>query len=352
MTAIGTGNRQAPYRAAVIGCGAIGSTIEDDIGTATYRMGLPYGHAPVYAQLDRTVLVAGADTDEGRRKAFAARWGLDERTVYANYREMLANERIDIVSIASPTPLHAGMTLDAVEAGVRAIFLEKPLASSLADADRLIAACREAGIPLSINHTRRGDHHYRKARQLIESGAIGPLHSLVANTGGHLMWSASHTFDLLNYLNGDLRTSWLIGDLDEAAFDPGASAYMIYENGVRAYVNAVEGNPIMFRVEAIGTAGTIVIGNFDLELYRSNPGSTRPELIRHPFPQVLPAQSPMTVLVNELLDALEGGPAPVSTGDTALQALEQIAAIYASDAANNSRIDFPLTDRSLVIRSN
>ena len=53
MTATG----QASYRAAVIGCGAIGSTIEDDIATANYRMGLPYGHAPVYASLARTELV-------------------------------------------------------------------------------------------------------------------------------------------------------------------------------------------------------------------------------------------------------------------------------------------------------
>jgi predicted dehydrogenase len=199
------------YRAAVIGCGAIGSTIEDDIATANYRMGLPYGHAPVYASLARTELVAGADNDAGRRQAFAARWGLADEKVYADYREMLANERIDIVSIATPTPLHAEMTLAAIDAGVKAIFLEKPLASRLADADRLIAACREAGIPLSINHTRRGDAHYRKARRLIENGVIGPLHSLVANLGGHLMLSASHAFDLMNYLNGDRRTAWMTG---------------------------------------------------------------------------------------------------------------------------------------------
>ena len=54
------------YRAAVIGCGAIGSTIEDDISTATYRMGLPYGHAPVYAQLART--------EPGRRAESARNW--------------------------------------------------------------------------------------------------------------------------------------------------------------------------------------------------------------------------------------------------------------------------------------
>jgi hypothetical protein len=107
----------------------------------------------------------------------------------------------------------------------------------------------------------------------------------------------------------------------------------------------------MFRVEAIGTGGMIVIGNYELELYRSNPGSTRPELIRHPFPQVLPARSPMTVLVDELLEALEGGPPPVSTGDTALQALEQITGLHTSSSAGNTRVDFPLKDRSLIIRS-
>ncbi|HEY3109747.1 MAG TPA: Gfo/Idh/MocA family oxidoreductase, partial [Chloroflexota bacterium] len=174
----------APYRAGVIGCGAIGSSIEDDLREASFRIGRPYGHAPAYRALPRTALVAGADLDAGRRRAFAERWDLPAERVYADYREMLEREELDVVSVATPTPLHAEMALAAVEAGVRAIFLEKPIASSLADADRVVAACARAGVPLAINHTRRGDLAYRRARQLIDEGAIGRLHSLIALFNG------------------------------------------------------------------------------------------------------------------------------------------------------------------------
>jgi predicted dehydrogenase len=341
-----------PYRAGVIGCGAIGSTIEDDIAETSNRMGLPYGHAPVYRAVSRTTLVAGAEPDAGRRHAFADRWQLPSEQVYADYREMLARERLDVVSIACPTPLHAEIALAAVAAGVRAIFLEKPVASSLVDADRVVAACRAANIPLAINHTRRGDPLYRRARRLIDEGVIGDLHSLVAHFGGHLMWTGTHAFDLLNYFNQDRPAVWMSGHLDEpAGFDPGGSAYIVYDNGVRAFVNGSSGNAILFRVHAIGTAGEIVIGNYDLELWRSNPDSDRQELIRHPFPQVLPAVSPMVALTEELVDALEGGPPPMSNGETGTWALELIVGLHTSSQEGGRRIDLPLADRSLTIPS-
>src|SRR5262245_35129575 len=195
-----TERRSSPYRAAVIGCGAIGSSIEDDLRDAAIRIGLPYGHAPAYRASARTTLVAGADVDPDRRRAFAQRWDLPPERLYADYREMLARERPDVVSIATPTPLHAEMAFAAVEAGVRAIFLEKPIASSLADADRIVAACARAGVPLAINHTRRGDQLYRRARRLIAERTIGQLHSLIALFSDHLMWTGTHAFDLLNYL--------------------------------------------------------------------------------------------------------------------------------------------------------
>src|SRR5687768_7059764 len=118
-----TGSRRSnPYRAGVIGCGEIGSTIEDKVLDASMRLVLPYGHAPAYQASRRVELVAGADNSVSQRRDFADRWAIPEQQVYADYRAMLACENLDIVSIATPTPLHAEMTLAAVEAGVRGIF--------------------------------------------------------------------------------------------------------------------------------------------------------------------------------------------------------------------------------------
>ena len=340
------------YRAAVIGCGAIGSSIEDDILGAHYRLLLPFGHAPVYHRNPRTDLIAGADPSEERRQLFAERWGLPESQVYADYREMLARERIDVVSIATPTPYHASIGLAAVEAGVKAIFVEKPIASSLADAERLIEACATAGVPLAVNHTRRGDSLYRQAKTLIEEGAIGDLHSIVIHGAHQLMWNASHAFDLANYFNGDVPAAWITGKLElEPEIDPGGTAFIVYENGVQAYIDATPGHAHLMRAEVHGPKGKIIVGNYELELWRTDETHKRRPLLQYPFPQVLPATSAMENLVNELVDQLEGGPEVVSNGRTAIKAVELIAALYDSSEQRNARIDLPLADRSRVIGS-
>ncbi len=341
----------SPYRVGLIGCGAIGSDIADAMEGGSIRIGLPYGHAPTYLSMTRVALVAAAEVNPGRREAFAQRWSFPPQQIYAEYREMLAREQLDVVSIASPTPLHAEMALAALDSGARAIFLEKPIASNLVDAERVVAACARAGVPLVVNHTRRGDQVYRRARTLIADGAIGRLHSLTALLAQHLMLHGTHSFDMLNYFAG-ASAHWISGHLDEpAGFDPGGSGYILYENGVRAFVNGSTGGSIFFRIQAIGSEGELVIGNHELELYRRNPHSEAGELLRHPFPLTLPARSPMVTLVDELLDALEGGPPPLSNGQTATDALALIVALHASSAQDGKRISPRDVDRTMIIPS-
>ena len=343
----------SPYRAGVIGCGDIGSHISERVKNASHRQPLPFGHAPVYTSMSRVRLLAGADIDPEKRRAFAERWGLPIDRVYGDYREMLEREQLDVVSIATPTPLHAEMAIVAAEAGVRAIFLEKPIASNLADAENVVATCARARIPLAVNHIRRGDQWYRKARQLIDEGAIGKVHSLVALFQGGLMWNGTHAFDLLNYFAGDGQVSWMVGHLDDkAGFDPGGSAYIVYGNGIRAFVNGSRGNSVIFRIHVVGSDGEIIIGNFELELHRRNPESSRGELVRYPFPQVLPAVAPMVTLIDELLDAMEGGPTPISNGQTAASALALIVGVHTSSGSGSKRVNFPEDqDRDLTILS-
>ena len=329
---------QARYRAGVIGCGVIGSFIEDTMGTSA-RFGLPNGHAACYTSMSQTDLVGGADIDAGRRDAFAERWALPEENVYKDYRDFLREQNPYVVSISTPSPHHTDPALAAVEAGVRAIFLEKPVASNIRDARRIIDACHDAGVALMVNHTRRGDFAYRQARRLIDEGAIGELHTMTAHFGGGLMFIGTHGFDTLNYFVGDCPVSWMIGHLDdEPGFDPGGNAYIVYENGVRAFVNGATGHALGFRVQVIGTEGEIVIGNHDLQLWRTSSQAGSRELVMHPFPQVYEAVSPMVALIRELLETSEGGPPPISTGETALQAVQIAVGIHTSSREGSARV--------------
>ena len=175
---------------------------------------------------------------------------------------------------------------------------------------------------------------------------------MTAHFGGGLMFIGTHGFDTLNYFAGDCGVSWMSGHLDDdPGFDPGGNAYMVYENGVRVFVNGSSGHALGFRVQVIGTEGEIVIGNHDLQLWRMSSESGTRELVMHPFPQVYEAVSPMVALIRELLHTSEGGPPPISSGQTALMALQQVVGLHMSSLNGSSRITLDELDHDFDIPS-
>ncbi len=100
--------------------------------------------------------MAAADPNPERLARFGARRGVDR--LYADYRTMLERETPDVVSVCIPTRAHPRVVAIEVAAhaprGVKAIFLEKPIAQSLAEADRMIDAFQRHGVAVAVNHTR------------------------------------------------------------------------------------------------------------------------------------------------------------------------------------------------------
>ena len=135
------------YRAAIIGLGRMGSTFDEEAGPYC-RWRPPHAHAACYRAVAATRLVAGSDPHPGQRDAFAQKWGVDPSHLYADHREMLERERPDIVSICTSARPRARILQDVLAAGqsVRAIWAEKPISISLAEADAMIDACRRAGV--------------------------------------------------------------------------------------------------------------------------------------------------------------------------------------------------------------
>src|SRR5690606_3704370 len=126
------------YRAGIVGLSWISA---DPAGPATHPVlgtAIPFSHASAYAATPGIEVVAACDIDQAASETFRERWNYrwPGMHLYADYREMLQQEQIDFLSVVTPDHLHAEVILAAVEAGVRAIFAEKPLATSLEDADR------------------------------------------------------------------------------------------------------------------------------------------------------------------------------------------------------------------------
>jgi len=129
-------------------------------------------HARIYAAMEGVELVGVADTNRARAEDIAAKFGT---TALSDARELI--ERVDAVSIAVPTVAHVDVALPFLEAR-KAVLVEKPLASTLADADRLISAAESSGAVLAAGHTERFNPAVEAARPKITNPRFVEVHRL------------------------------------------------------------------------------------------------------------------------------------------------------------------------------
>ncbi len=144
----------------IVGCGRI---IEE-------------GHAPAFAKLtDRFRVVAVADTSAARRDLIADRFGVPPGRRYSDWQELLALTDVDLVDMALPHFLHLPSLRAAAAAG-KAVLMEKPMATSLDEADAIMAAVADSGQPACIIHNYLWRPEVQRGLELIRAGAIGRPH--------------------------------------------------------------------------------------------------------------------------------------------------------------------------------
>lgn len=146
-----------PVRMGLIGLGGVGEF-----------------HLRALADAEWCQLVSVAEPREDRVSSFAAEYNF---TAYPSYKDMLRDSALDAVCVASPVATHEEIVLACAASGV-AVLCEKPLTLSLESADRMIVACREAGVQLGYGASYRYLPAVRKARELIKDGVIGQVVAL------------------------------------------------------------------------------------------------------------------------------------------------------------------------------
>lgn len=343
------------YRGVIVGLTGIGARRPPEEENLPVYGAMPTSHASAYYRCPQTELVGVCDLREEALADFKANWGdvWPKMHYYTDYREMLETEKPDLLSVATSDHLHADIVVAAVEGGVPAILCEKPLATTLADADRMIAAAEAGGTLLSVDHSRRWYPHYLRAREIVRSGEIGPLHTVGCEMFGlrsMLFRNGTHALDTVCFFaEGDPR--WLVAELEEgfehfteyqggggkdAASDPYASAYIRFGNGVRAFYNsfktAFPGWRFVLtceegRVEATDTSARLIRGS-SFETTEIVPGNY---MIQE-----------KGAMVAELAYVLENGGELVSPAREARKTLEIILGILKSHHSGNCRVDFPL----------
>ena len=365
-------------RAAIIG----------DTGRGNYGHGLD----TAYDGVEGVEVVAVADPDSAGRKEAARRAGALRE--YADYRDMLESESVDLVNVCPRwIGKHADMVVAAAESGAKGVMCEKPFAPALAQADAMLQACSRNGVRMAVAH-RRANAYELHARKLIQSGAIGDVKAIRSRgkedhrSGAmDLMVLGTHMMDSMRYMAG-ADVAWATGRVTQDGRDVtpedvhegdeevgliagnGVDAFFAFENGIAGYFESHPGDQQSeltsrsFGFEVHGSKGIIAVRNSpEAEMYLYPHSRWIPddahgrwervyleEWERGPGGVTRTSQARMhlsnTMIATELIQAVreDREVANVSSGEDARAALEMISAVHESHRTG-ARVDFPLRNR-------
>lgn len=301
-------------------------------------------HAEAYARQAECQIVAVADVDAERGQALAGQVGA---TYVASLRELLADPRVQAVSVCLPHAFHADAVVAAAGAG-KHILCEKPIATSLDDADRMIAATRAAGVKLMVGHTHRFYPEHRRAKHLVDDGSIGRLlfandviwsgrdgdeslqwrGQVALNGGGIFMDNGIHAADRLRWWVGS-EVNWVAARTGRGRGliegEEHGTALLGFENGVTATLQEAIGTAQSAGacyVEFVGTEGVMRVDTWQgLRLCRRGKAWEVVEVPKD-WPKGFDAE------IGEFLTAIREDRAPAVTGEDGRAALAIIQNIY------------------------
>ncbi len=253
-----------PVRIGLIGAGRIGTHHATSLARDLYQADL----------------IAVADPVEASARRLGEALGVDW---LGDAQALIDDPRVEAVAITSASTAHTDLVVAAARAG-KAVFVEKPMAMTLADADRAIAACEQAGVPLQVGFNRRFARDFARARDVVTAGGIGAPHLLrsltrdpgLANPGAVPPWTIFtqtliHDFDALNWFNPGataVQVSVMADALVAPAYrDAGlldtAVVTIRYDNGAiavaEASFSAAYGYDV--RAEVFGSQGMVMAGS-------------------------------------------------------------------------------------------
>ena len=326
----------AKYRAGIVGCRGIGSS-----------------HTSGFVGNPDVEVVAGCDVVQDALDQYVEKWQSNWSDIhkYTDHQEMLAKENLDIVTVATSDHRHADIVVNSANAGVRGIFCEKPMATSVEDGDRMLEACERNNTILSIDHTRRWQPIWHKTKDVVADGAIGPVQYIVGTLGGGramLFRNGTHLIDTICYF-AEGNPEWVFAELEtgceyyweyrgdgghDPATEPAATGYIHFDNGVRGFYAGLKGTPGGFRLEIVGSEGCILASGENAEIIK---GDSRED--------IQPDEWPVTGIpagVMELVQLLDEGGEPISPGREAMKTVEIMIGFLKSQQKGNSKVNIPV----------
>lgn len=298
---------------------------------------------------------------------------------YTDYREMIEKEKIDLAAIATESGKHAEIAINCIEAGIN-LIIEKPIALSLHDADRIIEMAEKKNVKVCACHQNRFNKSVQKIRDAVEKNRFGRMFYGTAHIrwcrdyeyysrakwrgtweqdGGALMNQCIHNIDLLRWMLGD-EIEEVVGmtdrlhhdyieaeDLGIALIRFKSGAYGIVEGTTNIYPKNLEETLYLF-----GEKGTVKAGGQSvnvIEEWRFSDMLDDPEEVKARF-----HENPPNVygyghrpLYADVIDAIKNDRKPYVDAEAGKRALELVLAIYKS-AATGKSVKLPMEECSTI----
>lgn len=343
--------------------------MNEPIGVAVFGCGgVSAGHFSAYAASPRARLVAAVDTRAELAEAAATKWGAARW--YDSAAAALADPAIQVVDLCLPHHLHAPVAIQAAKAG-KHVFVEKPIANTLEEADAMIAAAREHGVTLMVDQTKRYQNRHRKIKELLDAGYVGaPILVKAAypqdityawqhmepkrratywKHDGVISGIGIHSLDLLRWLIGEVAEVQAVAatsDLIEPGRPTEDSGIVLlrFANGCigESTVSYVLKDPKLaagwdiMPLQLFGRRGSLRMDEednisvvSDLLASEAGPGALHLQTKPPVGAPRLPAEG-MAGAIEHLLDCLSTGTQPLTNGEDARKSLEVVEAAYRS----------------------
>lgn len=328
---------------AVIGCGTIGEF-----------------HLNAIRELECTKLIGVATRTEERAREVGEREGCIWTT---HYKELLQHSEVDIVCLTTGSGSHYTIGMDVLDAG-KHLFVEKPIAMTAAEADRLIHRAEEKGLTLSVVSQRRFEEQHQLVHQVVKEGGIGKLllvevscpyyrsqsyydsadwRGTIAEDGGALMNQGIHSIDLMLWLVGPVqyvfgKTATFSHQME--AEDMGVALLKFQSGAFGTVMSSTSIQPgFAPSIHLYGEKGTIKLEGTAITHW-TVPDRDRPEMANDTStgggvsdPKSIPNRYHKEQLL-ELCEALSEGRKPAVTGYDGKRAVQLIEAICRSSAEN------------------
>ncbi|QIO24519.1 Gfo/Idh/MocA family protein [Haloarcula sp. JP-L23] len=314
-------------------------------------------HIPEYENHEQARVTAICDVEGAKALAVADEYDVSNH--YTDYETMLNEGDLDAISVCLPNHLHHDVVVAALERDI-AVLCEKPISTSLAEADNMVAAANESDAILMVDQSERFGPVYEKTKDLLDQDIIGDIHNVrsrfshpgpegwsprsawftdaEASGGGALIDIGIHNADLINHLFGDVDELMGYSDtlsMDTEVEDTSVAVIRFEDSILGTFETAWRTDPPSITMQIVGEEGVIYVDKIE-ETIRVE-FADKSGVLEVPVPEESKYGGPIA----HFIDSVLAGTEPTVTGADGRRALEVVMGVYRSSERGGA-VELPL----------